>query len=240
MSETDARDTHAREYDAWHGAEVAALADEEPQPTACWHLMAEQYLGDVKGLRVLEIACGLGAFSKLLASRGAHVTAADISAEAVTYAQQLLAPYDGVALEADAMSIPFDDETFDLVVSLETLEHTFEPKVALAELVRVTKRSGRLIVTTPNYMSMRGLMRLVYLAAGKGWSELGQTFVRPVTTIGRVRELRRLGCRVDATDGRLQEFPIPGWQTVNPEWIQHPHAVMKWVATHGCTVATRL
>ncbi len=56
----------------------------------------------------------------------------------------------------------------------------------------------------------RALMRL----AGRTYSELGQPINQPVTLVGRVRKLRRLGCRVDAVYGAMHVLPIPRYRCV--------------------------
>lgn len=50
--------------------------------------------------------------------------------------------------------LPYEDETFDLVVAMEVIEHLEDPAPWLAELFRVTRRTGHLFLTTPNYASL--------------------------------------------------------------------------------------
>ena len=134
-------------YDTWH----RDLREQgEPSPTAPWHELAKKHLGPVRGLKVLEVGCGLGAFSKYLVDAGAEVTAADFSPAAVRLTTELLHERASTVV-ADVQQLPFVDASFDLVVSLDTLEHVPNPNRGLAELVRVTRPRGRLIITTPNY-----------------------------------------------------------------------------------------
>lgn len=223
------------EYDLWHAEQVGG---EEPTPTAPWHELAKKQLGEIAGLRVLEIGCGPGSFAKYLAEQGAVVTAADFSPAAVELTSELVGP-DVRTLVADVQALPFEDESFDLVVSLETLEHVPDPDRGLAELVRVTKRGGRLVVTTPNYLSLVGLYRVYLRLRGRRFAEMGQPINQPLTLLGRVRKLRRLGCRVDAVDGCIHLLPVPRYHAVNLRFLERPHVVMKWFALHGLTAATR-
>jgi 2-polyprenyl-3-methyl-5-hydroxy-6-metoxy-1,4-benzoquinol methylase len=227
-------------YDQWHTA--IGAAEEVPTPTAPWHLMARRHLGDVQGLRVLEIGCGLGAFANYLAEAGATVVAADFSPAAVAYASRLLAPRGGTAVVADVQDLPFEDGAFDLVISLDTLEHVPRPSVGLAELVRVTRPGGRLVITTPNYLSLMGLCRaLVWFPArlvGKRYGEMGQPLNKPIMAFRRVRRLRKLGCRVDAFEGTLHLLSIPGFTTRVVRILERPS--LQRFAYHSCTVATRL
>jgi SAM-dependent methyltransferase len=225
-----------RAYDRWH---VEQVGFEEPTPTAAWHEMAKEQLGDVRGLRVLEIGCGAGAFAKYLAGQGAEVTAADFSPSAVELASQLAGPLVRT-LVADIQNLPFDDESFDLVVSLETLEHVPNPDQGLSELVRVTRIGGRLIVTTPNYLSLLGLYRAYLRLRGRRFTEAGQPINQPLLLVARVRKLSRLGCRVDTVDGRVHFLPLPRNRTLRLDFLERAPRVTKWFALHGLTAATRL
>jgi SAM-dependent methyltransferase len=190
-------------------------------------------------LRVLEIGCGSGAFAKYLSNQGADLTAADFSPRAVELATKLLAGR-AQTVVADVQSLPFPDESFDLVVSLETLEHVPDPDRGLAELVRVTRRGGRLIVTTPNYLGLVGLYRVYLRLTGRRFTEMGQPVNNPLTLVGRVMKLRKLGCRVDAVDGAVHLLPVPRFHAVRLRFLEHPHGITKWFAHHGLTAATRI
>jgi SAM-dependent methyltransferase len=229
--------TKSREaYDRWHG-ELAEEAN--PTPTAPWHELAKKQLGDLEGVRVLEIGCGRGAFAKYLVERGADLTACDFSAAAVRQAAALVSGR-ARTMVADIQELPFEDEAFDLVVSLETLEHVIDPDRALAELVRATRRGGRLIVTTPNYLSLVGLYRAGMALAGRTYSEVGQPINHPLFLASRVRKLKRLGCRIDVVDGAMHLLPIPRYRGVELRFLEHPHAITKWFALHSLTSATRV
>jgi SAM-dependent methyltransferase len=227
--------TDTAAYDVWHA--VRAALEPEPTATAPWHELAKRHVGGVGGKRVLEIGCGRGAFALWLAGQGAHVTAADFSPAAVDAAARLVGDSCDLAV-ADVQRIPYPDGAFDVVVSLETLEHVPDPLLGLRELIRVTKPGGRLVVSTPNYLGPIGVYRLMSKLAGKTFTEGGQPTFKPLTTVGRVWTLRRLGCKVVAVDGAVQHFPL-GFATVPLERVAQPHAVWKWVAHHGITVAIR-
>jgi 2-polyprenyl-3-methyl-5-hydroxy-6-metoxy-1,4-benzoquinol methylase len=222
-------------YDEWHRPRV-----EGANPTNPWHRLALAHLGDVTSLQVLEIGCGVGEFSQLLAERGARVIGADISPLAIEETGHRLERYEGTeAIVADICAVPFRDESFDLVVSLETIEHSSDPRKALAELVRLTRRGGRLIVSNPNYVDFIGLYRLAKQISGRQFSEAGQPINKWTTLLGTVSRLKRLGCRIDIVDGTHFAVPIPYWRTLDISWIDHPHVIAKWVAHHGLVVARR-
>jgi 2-polyprenyl-3-methyl-5-hydroxy-6-metoxy-1,4-benzoquinol methylase len=100
------------------------------------------------GRRVLDAACGEGYGSVLLREAGAEeVVGVDLDPATVAHARDT----HGVAsVEGDVADLPFDDGTFDLVVSFETIEHVKDPDRALDEFARVLTDAGMLIISTPN------------------------------------------------------------------------------------------
>ncbi len=129
-----------------------------------WHAMIKSKLEPIAGQRVLEIACGRGALSYWLNHQGGEVWSADFSSEAVEMTQKLVSPHFPQAtqriLRADFQQMPFDENSFDILISCETLEHLPEPEKALKEVFRVLKPGGRLYLTTENYLNITGLYRL--------------------------------------------------------------------------------
>src|SRR3954454_22055662 len=101
-----------------------------------------------QGRRVLDAACGEGYGSVLLDEAGAkEVVGVDLDPATVAHAREV----HGIAcVEAYVADLPFDDGSFDLVVSFETIEHTEEPERALDEFARVLTAAGLLIISTPN------------------------------------------------------------------------------------------
>ncbi len=96
------------------------------------------------GIRALDVGSGLGHFSRLLAGYDAEVVSLDIGRRLLARSA-VPAPVQGSALD-----LPFADATFDLVVSSECIEHTPAPQRAIAEMVRVLRPGGTLLLTCPN------------------------------------------------------------------------------------------
>ena len=100
---------------------------------------------------ILDIACGIGWGSFLLANANPKkVTGVDVSENAILSAKQ---NYCGEKIEYVRYSgdiLPFTDNSFDLIVSFETLEHVIDPNKFLSELHRVAKPESTLILSTPN------------------------------------------------------------------------------------------
>ena len=103
--------------------------------------------GDVTGHRVLDAGCGAGALSAALIDRGAVVTGIDASAGMLALARQRLG--DDVSLHvADLRDrLPFDDGAFDDVVASLVLHYLEDWGPALADLQRVLRPGGRLMVS---------------------------------------------------------------------------------------------
>lgn len=97
--------------------------------------------------RILDVACGTGHGSKLLAANG-EVVGLDRDATAVATARARVPQ--GTFQVATVPPIPFDDDSFDAAVSFETLEHIGSDRAFVAELRRVVKRGGRVLVSSPN------------------------------------------------------------------------------------------
>ena len=229
-----------RAYDAWHESLDAGGSDAEIAP---WHLAGIAHIPDLAGRSVLEIGCGRGSFARWLTGRGARsLTFADFSPAAVGIARQNVAPTatEATFLVADVQQLPFDSGTFDLVCSFETLEHVPNPPVGLAELVRVTKPGGHLIITTPNYIGLLGAYRMYRALTGRPYTEMGQPINQPLTLIGRVRRLRALGCRLDVIDGFGHYLYFPGRQPKRMRWLDGMRHITRWFGAHSLTVATKL
>lgn len=123
-------------------------------------------LGLAPGSTVLEVGCGAGFMAVELAQRGLCVRAIDSLEVMVGQACQQAAKA-GVAnllsVEVgDAHALPFDDEPFDLVLTIGVIPWLAQPKVALREIARVTKPGGYAIVTTANRKALPSLLDPMY------------------------------------------------------------------------------
>jgi len=104
-----------------------------------------------KGARVLDVACGEGYGAAALARHAAHVTGVDVSEAAIAHARKAYAGLANATFIAAACTrLPFDTACFDTVVSFETLEHIEGHEAFLAEVARVLKPEGVLVLSCPN------------------------------------------------------------------------------------------
>ncbi|MFC4764053.1 glycosyltransferase [Dyella koreensis] len=107
--------------------------------------------GLVAGKDVLDVACGEGYGSSILASQARSVVGVDISNEAVDHARATYGDASNLEFrQGSAAALDLPDNAFDVVVSFETVEHLFEQEEMLAELRRVLRPSGILLMSSPN------------------------------------------------------------------------------------------
>lgn len=116
------------------------------------------------GESVLDIACGNGNTAITARRNGAKVTGVDFTSELLEIAneEERIAQVSGIEWkEGDAQNLPFKNESFDVVLS--TFGHMFaaKPELAAKELVRVTKKGGRIgFATWPPELAIGSLFRV--------------------------------------------------------------------------------
>lgn len=128
-----------------------------------WRVAATRAIAPRAGQRILDLAAGTGASAVALARSGAEVVAADFSpgmiAEGVRRHGHIM---NLTFQEADATALPFEDASFDTVTISFGLRNVNDPHAALAEMRRVTKPGGRLVVcefSHPPHPLFAGLYR---------------------------------------------------------------------------------
>jgi 2-polyprenyl-3-methyl-5-hydroxy-6-metoxy-1,4-benzoquinol methylase len=104
----------------------------------------------VQDCRVLDAACGIGYGTKILAGQAVRVWGVDYASEAARTAQEHFKQPNNAFVIADLSALPLKKDCFDVVISLETLEHLTSPEACLLEFRRVLCDGGILVVSTPN------------------------------------------------------------------------------------------
>jgi SAM-dependent methyltransferase len=113
------------------------------------HLARYQFAAKLAGdRRVLDAACGEGYGTAMMANAGAKLAVGiDIDEKAVEHAR---GQYGLEFRQGDVAALPFEDSSFDLVVSFETIEHVREGERVISEFRRVLTDDGLLVISTPN------------------------------------------------------------------------------------------
>jgi ubiquinone/menaquinone biosynthesis C-methylase UbiE len=163
-----------------------------------------EFLGDVSGQRILDMATGTGRAALALAKRGAIVTGVDASREMLSVARTRASEL-GVTVdfsEGDAHALTYPDRSFDAVVCLRMLLHVPDWRTALSELCRVSRQ--RLVIDYPAFGSIASVQ--------VAWRRVAYTMgsrVEPYRVFSArdvARELERYGFRITSTH---KQFVLP-------------------------------
>jgi len=112
--------------------------------TKRWRKAVTKLIDPKPGMRILDMAAGPGASSEPLHKRGAEVTSADFS-HGMLDAGRKQRPYLNFQW-ADALALPFEDNSFDLYTISFGLRNTHKTEGALTEALRVVRPGGRLVI----------------------------------------------------------------------------------------------
>lgn len=195
----------AAHYEAWYETSDGSRADKLEKAAL------RRLLGSFRHAQsVLEVGCGTGHFTRWMCEEGLAAVGLDLSADMLARAQAL----NGAPLvRGDAHRLPFTDGAFDLVAFVTTLEFLDQPREALAEALRVTRRG--LLLGVLNRWSLLGLKR-----------RLAEHFRPSVYRAARfygVGELKRLLKSVGGDNAHVV------WHTtLFPRQWPRPHSALPW------------
>jgi len=172
----------AQNYDKWYETPSGRYAAESEKK------LFLKLVDFKKGQRLLDIGCGTGYFSFWFHNLGLKITGIDISSAMLNVAKGKIKNENIKFIKTDASSLPFPDNSFDLVVFITTLEFLSQPERALCEAFRVSKGKIFLgvlskwsilafkrrlkalfkesIYQKANFYSIRGLKRLIENCTG--------------------------------------------------------------------------
>lgn len=162
---------------------------------------------------ILEIGAGDGRMIRLLQREGvrAEFWAADLCARPMKAPAQ--------ACIADARSLPYPDNSFDLVYSLGVVEHFPETKVAVREHARVVRRGGVVVITTPHFSPQTFLRWLLRWKSGdyrKGTFE--EVSGRNLSLQYIARLCKEAGLALDLCTGTGSVLTWPPWAGAFLDW----------------------
>ena len=128
---------------------VAGDMERHYSPGRTWEAMARSALPLLDPGDVLDIASGDGVLAELLAPHSGRYVCIDSNPRVVAAASERLRRFANVDVRAgDMHALPFDDESFDLVVLMQALTYAAKPAQAVAEAARVLRHGGRLLLSS--------------------------------------------------------------------------------------------
>ena len=115
--------------------------------TRKWQHLEEMFI-DISGKSLLDIGCADGTTTKQIKKilPSAEVTGVDLYKKAINHAKKRTNKIKIKFIYGDVHNLPFGDNSFEIVTAIETIEHLDNPNKALAEIYRVLKPNGYLIV----------------------------------------------------------------------------------------------
>lgn len=120
-------------------------------------------------IRILDVGCGDGVYESLLPeqiSNMAEFFGVDLAINQINKSRNLFVDLKSVDL--DHKQLPYNDNSFDLIICSEVLEHLFFPDKVITECNRVLKKNGYLLLTVPNVASLPIRLNLIF----RGYSRM--------------------------------------------------------------------
>lgn len=128
--------------------------------TKAWRRVVTAIISPKAGMKILDIAAGTGSSSRPLVDKGADVIALDFSEGMLEAGRKR---HKNIKFQqGDALKLPFDENTFDVTTISFGLRNTSDTTAALKEALRVTKKSGRIVVCEFSHPTNK-VFRFIYL-----------------------------------------------------------------------------
>jgi ubiquinone/menaquinone biosynthesis C-methylase UbiE len=177
-----------------------AASDEEHFPSTIdpriYHVqLILEYFGDLNGKRLVDVGCGKGRFARVLAERfpASAIVAFDLAEAMLRHVPV------GINRCAGSMTtLPFHAESFDFAYATESLEHAVDIEAAVAEMCRVVKLGGRIVIIDKN---------------AEHWGRLKTPEWEKWFGREQLEDLLARHCR------RVESRPISYWEDVAPDGL---------------------
>lgn len=175
---------------------------------------------------LLDVGCAGGELAALLATRGWGVHG--VEAEPALVEAARARGVEAHSLDLDSAPLPWPDGAFDAVVTAEVIEHVVDTDRLLAEIARVLRPGGALVVTTPNLASFENRLRLL-LGRYPMWMDVGlegtghlryytPRMLRHQLRCHGLRMERHVGNWVPIVPQRLLDDRRAPWLAVTGDW----------------------
>ena len=139
----------AHQYDLYYDTPLGKKVDETEKK------VIKSFLEQMKCQHVLEIGCGTGHWTSFFTTNGFEVTGIDVSDEMLKIAE--MKEITGATfLKADAHQLPFDDNSFNCIISIAAMEFMNDQPVVWEEIERVLKPQGYFLIGALNQHSQLG------------------------------------------------------------------------------------
>lgn len=205
---------------------AGARADARENSAPNTHAVVAELLSRLSACRrILDIPCGEGAFVERVAAWDIELHAADC--------EELLRTPRAVFAKADMnQRLPYADDQFDAVVSIDGIEHLEQPFGFVRECARVLRRGGSLVLSTPNVSSLRSRWR--WLLTGfhnKCKSPLDETRPSPLHHLSMISfpRLRYMLCSSGFRITAIRTNRIKPISWLYAPWIPLAYGLTAWV-----------
>ena len=132
---------------------LKVVYDAQTRPHSSYPEQLAQYLFDTfemkTGMKLLEVGCGRGDILKMFKNLGLTVEGVDLDEEAIKLNEGILVKISNIENE----SLPYPDNSFDIVYSKSLIEHLYYPERYMAEVYRVLRPNGLLLTLVPDWES---------------------------------------------------------------------------------------
>ncbi|MBQ8095066.1 MAG: methyltransferase domain-containing protein [Clostridia bacterium] len=129
------------------------------------------------GSKVLECACGTGLLTRVIAEKCSSLTATDFAPKMLKQAEKNCSAFRNITFcQADITALNYPDDSFDQVVAGNVIHLMGDPVAVLAELNRVCKTDGELIIPTYMNRDRKGNTSTFATAAGKAGADFKRQF----------------------------------------------------------------
>lgn len=205
-------------------------------------------------LEVLDVACGPGILACALADHARHVTGIDITPAMIGQARARQAVNGMTNLTwhvGDAIALPFADSSFDRVTTRYSFHHMPEPAAALAEMKRVCRPDGRIIIIDatpspetqrdydmmerlrdPSHMSALTLQEMLQIGRDAGLREVvidGYRLEAQLDTLADAQDLSELNAMFDADIASGQDrIGVGAWRSSTGIRFHFPVSIVAW------------